>query len=134
MRSARPDPRDFGPPIVVYLGDRELPIGDLGNRVVDTRLVTAIVQRGGPVGAWLAARGLGAADLPLGVLAPEPDEAPIRLDDLPLGDLGWAIADARLLTAILLRGRAVAELLAARGITVEAVEEAFPGAAGAWPG
>ena len=51
----------------------------------------------------------------------------VRLDDLLLGDLGHERVDARLLQAILLRDRHVAEWLRNRGIDADAIEDAFPG-------
>ena len=51
----------------------------------------------------------------------------VRLDELLLGDLGNQRVDARLLQAILLRDRHVAEWLRSRGIDADAVEDAFPG-------
>ena len=51
----------------------------------------------------------------------------VRLGKRLIGDLGNARVDARLLTAILLRGGAVGEWLADKGITTAAVEEGFPG-------
>ena len=51
----------------------------------------------------------------------------VRLDELLLGDLGNQRVDARLLQAILLRDRQVAEWLRSRGIDTDAVEGAFPG-------
>jgi hypothetical protein len=65
--------------------------------------------------------------------SPGPDPAdpgppiPVRLDELLLGDLGNQRVDARLLQAILLRDRRVAEWLRSRGIDADAVEDAFPG-------
>ena len=51
----------------------------------------------------------------------------VRLDDLLLGDVGNTRVDARLLQAILLRDRDVAEWLRSRGIDEDAVEDAFRG-------
>lgn len=51
----------------------------------------------------------------------------VRLDDHLLGDLGNKRVDARLLQAILLRDRRVAEWLRSRGIDAETIEAAFPG-------
>lgn len=55
----------------------------------------------------------------------------VRLDDLLLGDLGNARVDARLLQAILIRDRHVADWLRAQGIDPDSVERAFPGTR--WP-
>ena len=51
----------------------------------------------------------------------------VRLDDLLLGDLGNKRVDARLLQAILLRDRHVAEWLRSHGVDAETTETAFPG-------
>ena len=51
----------------------------------------------------------------------------VRLDDLLLGDLGNPRVDARLLQAILLRNRRVADWLHGRGVDTSVVEDAFPG-------
>lgn len=65
--------------------------------------------------------------------SPGPDPADpgppitVRLDDLLLGDLGNQRVDARLLQAVLLRDRHVAEWLRSQGIDADAVEDAFPG-------
>ena len=56
-----PDPADPGPPIPVQLGD--LLLGDLGHPRVDARLLSAILVRGGRVGEWLRARGVGPDDV-----------------------------------------------------------------------
>ena len=52
------DPADPGPPITVRLED--LLIGDLGNALVDARLVRAILLREGRVAVWLRSRGIDA--------------------------------------------------------------------------
>lgn len=51
-----PDPSDPGPPIVVMLDD--LGLGDLGNAVVDARLLQAILLRDGTVARWLRSVGV----------------------------------------------------------------------------
>jgi hypothetical protein len=51
----------------------------------------------------------------------------VRLGERLIGALGNSRVDARLLTAILLRGGAVGEWLGDQGITTAAVEEGFPG-------
>ena len=58
----------------------------------------------------------------------EGDAVPVRLGQgLPIGDLGNARADARLLQAILLRDGPVARWLTRRGLNADTIEEAFPG-------
>jgi hypothetical protein len=79
--------------------------------------------------------GEGPAALPSTGEPPSPGPDPadpgppitVRLDELLLGDLGNQRVDARLLQAILLRDRRVAEWLRSRGIDADAVEDAFPG-------
>jgi hypothetical protein len=56
-----PNPADPGPPITVQLDD--LMLGDLGNRRVDARLLSAVLVRGGPVAQWLRDRGIDAEDV-----------------------------------------------------------------------
>ena len=51
----------------------------------------------------------------------------VRLGDLLLGDLGYQRVDARLLQAILLRDRRVAEWLRSQGVDADLVEDRFPG-------
>jgi hypothetical protein len=61
----RPDPFDRGAPIAVSVNGR--PIGDLGNRAVDARLLSAVLEGWSEVAEWLVALGVVAeAD-------PEPD-------------------------------------------------------------
>jgi hypothetical protein len=54
--SRQPDPADPGPPIPVVLGPLQL--GDLGNTLVDVRLLNAILLRGGRVAEWLRSEGI----------------------------------------------------------------------------
>jgi hypothetical protein len=56
-----PNPADPGPPIAVQLDD--LLLGDLGNRRVDARLLSAVLVRGGPVAQWLQGRGIDLEEL-----------------------------------------------------------------------
>jgi hypothetical protein len=56
-----PNPADPGPPITVQLDD--LLLGDLGNRRVDARLLSAVLVRGGPVAQWLQGRGIDLEEL-----------------------------------------------------------------------
>jgi hypothetical protein len=140
-----PEPSDLGPPIGVYL--RDMPLGDLGNARVDARLVVAILLHGGAVARLLSDQGVDTAAVersfagakwPLeptrampGIDEPDPADPDlvidVWLDDLCLGEIGDAGADAALLGAILVRGRRVAEWLEQRGISADQVEAAFPG-------
>jgi hypothetical protein len=45
----------------VWLGDRELPIGDLGHPRVDARLLLAMLANDGPSAALLRERGVDEA-------------------------------------------------------------------------
>jgi len=141
----RPDPSDAGPPIGVLLG--AMPLGDLGNPRVDSRLVVAVLLRDGEVSRWLRFHNIDVeavqaeftgASWPLqpslgqpGKSEPDPcdlrADLDIWLDDMHLGRLGEASTDARVLNAILLRGWGVGSWLQASGITIDAVETAFPG-------
>jgi hypothetical protein len=130
---------------MVQVGD--VPLGDLGHPRVDARLLAAIVLRGGEMARWLAVRGIDApavAELPGSAwpLDPplswthqpadpsDPDAAmALSLNRLGLGDLGTVDADARLLTAIALRGSAVSGWLSTRGVTAPEVEREYPDAA-----
>jgi hypothetical protein len=55
----------------------------------------------------------------------------VKVNGVPLGDLGHPRVDSRLVMAVLLRGAAVAQWLAGRGVDRAAVESAFPGCG--WP-
>jgi hypothetical protein len=138
-----PDPTDPGPPIRVVLDDA--PLGDLGNRRVDSRLLVAVLLRDGPVAQWLRDRAITRRDVEAAFPGagwplypplswrhePDPsnDASPIeaRLDTMVMGNLGSSDADGRLLIAILLRNREVAAWLQSRGVDVDDVEAAFPG-------
>lgn len=139
----RPDPSDWGSPIGVVL--EGVPLGDLGNRRVDARLLTALLLRGGAVAAWLVSRGIhrGAVEAafpgsgwplqpPLSWRDSVPDpadaEAPISVElrRVPLGDLGDRAADARLLNAIALRRRDVSDWLRLHGVDTPDIESEFP--------
>lgn len=141
-RGDRPDPRDPGPPIGVVLAG--VPLGDLGNARVDSRLVMAVVLRGGEVARWLRARGVTASalstafagwplsppyDWPSGIPDPADPELtlPVSLDRLVLGDLGEPSSDADLLWAIALRDCRVAAWLREHGVDAVALGRAFPG-------
>jgi hypothetical protein len=50
-----------GGAVAVWLGDRELPIGDLGHPRVDGRLLLAMLAKGGGGAALLRERGLDEA-------------------------------------------------------------------------
>jgi ATP-dependent Clp protease ATP-binding subunit ClpA len=50
-----------GGPVPVWLGDRELPIGDLGHPRVDARLLLAILASAGPSAELLRTHGLDEA-------------------------------------------------------------------------
>ena len=50
-----------GGPVPVWLGDRELPIGDLGHPRVDARLLLAILANAGPSAELLRTHGLDEA-------------------------------------------------------------------------
>ncbi len=50
-----------GGAVAVWLGDRELPIGDLGHPRVDARLLLAMLAKDGPSAALLRQRGLDEA-------------------------------------------------------------------------
>jgi hypothetical protein len=52
----------------------------------------------------------------------------VRLGPRLLGDLGNSRVDARMLHAILLRDRSVADWLRRRGVTSDSIREAFPDA------
>jgi hypothetical protein len=142
-----PDPADPGPPIGVRLGDMLL--GDLGHPRVDSRMVMAILLRGGDVAHWLQTRGIDAAavlcafeyarwplDPPMGrpgADEPDPTDADAVIDlwlsTVHVGQLGSASADARLLTAILAREHRVGQWLTDVGVSAAAVEAAYPGSA-----
>jgi hypothetical protein len=144
----RPDPSDPGPPIPVSLGG--VPLGDLGNPRVDSRLLMALLLRRGEVAQWLEARSAGRAavsaafpgcgwplDPPLSWMdqPPEPSNPAAVIDvDLHtrhLGILGDAGADARLLCAIALRPSQVSRWLSSLG--VDAADVTRPSAARAGP-
>jgi hypothetical protein len=137
-----PDPFDPGPPINVFLDD--LPFGDLGNGLVDARLVTAVLLLEGVAAGWLTDHGVTldrverafpGSSWPIEQRPnawpqfPDPSTSAlpirIRLDDLDLGALGHN-ADAPLLWAIAARGGRVGEWLRAQGITAIAVNDRFP--------
>lgn len=129
-----PDPADPGPPIVVRLNEK--PFGDLGNRRVDASLLVAILRRGSAVAAWLQDHDVRSvlvdaafpgSNSPL--LAAGRDATSVRLDRMPLGNLGEPTADARLLWAILRRDRPVAAWLRSQAIDTATLENAFPGSA-----
>jgi hypothetical protein len=138
------DPSDLGPPIMVLLDD--VPLGDLGHPRVDARLLAAITLRGGPIARWLSERGIDAGaiaalpgsewplDPPLSWPHAPADPADpgkriaVSLNELSLGDLGSPDADARLLTAILVRNRTIGEWLRERGITADGVATSYPSA------
>jgi hypothetical protein len=52
---------------------------------------------------------------------------PVQLGAVPLGDLGNPAVDARLLGALLLRGRRVSQWLKAQGADLDDVQRSFPG-------
>jgi hypothetical protein len=124
----------------------DVPLGDLGHPRVDARLLAAIALRGGPVAQWLSERGIDAGaiaalpgsewplDPPLSWPHAPADPADrgqpiaVSLDRLRLGDLGSPDADARLLTAILVRNLTVCAWLRERGITADEVVASYPGA------
>jgi hypothetical protein len=66
---------------------------------------------------------------------PDPSDAGppivVRIAGVPLGDLGNARVDARLLTAVLLRRGSLAQWLVGCGVGRSTVEAAFPGCG--WP-
>ena len=67
---------------------------------------------------------------PVGQAIQDGSPVPVRLGyGLPIGDLGNPRTDARLLSAIMLRGGAVADWLRVRGLEAKDVEDAFPGSA-----
>lgn len=141
----RPDPSDPGPPIPVYLGG--VPLGDLGHPRVDSRLLTALLLRGGEVARWLEARGAGRAALsaafpgcgwpldpplswPHGPPDPSNPTAVIEVDlqRLRVGSLGDTAADGRIVCAIALRRGQVGRWLSSLGVDAADIEAAFPGA------
>jgi hypothetical protein len=140
----RPDPSDPGPPIVVRVAGA--PLGDLGNRRADARLLTALLLRRGEVAHWLTSRGVDVAAVeaafpgcgwppepPLSLLHQPPDASDatahiaVDLEGLHLGHLGNCDADGRLLWAIALRKGRVGEWLVGHGVDAAGVETAFPG-------
>ena len=141
----RPDPSDPGPPIAVRLNG--IPLGDLGHRRVDGRLLMALLLRGGPVAEWLTANSVDAAAVQFAFPGcgwplqpplswrdqpPDPRERDARLnvwlDDLELGELGDRDTDAPLLWAIARRPACTGRWLADHGVSAAAVEHAFPNA------
>jgi hypothetical protein len=145
LESVTPDPSDPGPPITVWL--ERVPLGDLGNARVDSRLLMAMLLRRGQVAQWLAGRGVDRAAVekgfpelaawplepPLSWPRPVPDPSDpasrigVELDRLKLGHLGDADADARLLWAIVVRAGRVGAWLRGLGVDAAAIEAAFPG-------
>jgi hypothetical protein len=134
-----------------------LSLGDLGNWSVDAGILTAILLRDGPVGAWLRAHRVAVEDLtPLHAdvahtaeqvalaerenakiaelrelidraVSPGGRAVSVQLDRLLLGDLGSTQTDARLLSAILVRSGPIINWLRQRTGDAANVERAFPG-------
>lgn len=117
---------------------------DYDSRTIATEHILRGLLEDEPIAGLLAGLGLPVRRVQraLGEAASAPErtglEAPpdprdpgppivVALDGTPIGDLGNARVDARLLLAIVLRGRGVADWLAERGVHERAVREHFGG-------